>query len=951
MRLLILLVGVTLASLARSQPQPVITISFDHDLDGVTAAGPLVGTPVGKPVLAPGKTGQALKSGPPTGYVDYPAALLKRDSGTVEMWVQPLDWGPSEEFFHAFFDTRGEGSLYLYKYYQGSSLLMLTCPHLKGPYADNRAGLDWKPGEWHHIAGTWSRHGVRVYVDGKPGTAMPTVGVLPRTLGDTFRIGDHPWHIERTTSSLIDEVRIYDRALSPAHLAAHAQGNLDFVAPLNAADAQMTTELDPIRHELVVTLTTGGADVPDEQLRARVGIVAKGQALDNVPEREVVAGDVRVVLPVDVTKPAQLEVVAQMLQQGQQAFELRRPLDVPDMTAWKGNTLGLEDRVLPPWTPVRVAGGIVSVWDRDYDFSRCTDLVKQITSGGNPLLAGPVRLRTDDEVHMVLPVDVTVNAAGTRATVARGPDAWPRVRTTIEYDGLAWFEMTGMPQGPLESLTLDIPLRREIAMYRHRYGADWDTSKVTGRLPEGQGVIDQDTFIPYYWLGNNDRGLFWFCESDEMWPNGQSPDAVQVLREGNAVTLRLNILAKGQTLPDHWKLSFGLQATPVKPLPRDWRTWRLQPGHHANTSIIWPTPAPDSLKYYGYPEAANPSLFAERVQKLHEQGVRAVPYLCLSYLSTACPEWPFFGKLWAMGPVDRSASDVAQYGAGFAQVSPLGKDFADFIVWKIKAFIDQYGVDGLYHDNTHPYGSRALDAGCGYRRDGKVYPTYPIMGYRDLYRRMYAVLKSYPRETFSMAHMSGKMTIPVLAYVDAILDGEHFRGRVQGSYLDVMGMDTFRAEYMGRQWGVMPFFLPQRSAGRTQVELTRGLMALLMLHDSAVWNLHVDTAVANEALAALDDFGYVQAEFIGYFDNPAPAMTAMKDVYVSAYRQGGRTLLIVGNVGREDRQGAVTLNAARFGGTLPARAQDWPDRTPLAMINGTLNVSVPGLGYRLVVVE
>jgi hypothetical protein len=367
---------------------------------------------------------------------------------------------------------------------------------------------------------------------------------------------------------------------------------------------------------------------------------------------------------------------------------------------------------------------------------------------------------------------------------------------------------------------------------------------------------------------------------------------------------------------------------------------------------MWPGPNKDSVRYFGYPEATDPALHTERIRKLHEAGVKAVPYLCLSFLSAACPEWPFFRKAWAMGPVDASSSDVAAYGAGFAMVSPVGKDYSDFIVWKTAQFIKQYGIDGLYHDNTHPYASANLDAGCGYERDGKVYPTFPILGYRDLYRRMYAVLKDTPRETFSMAHMSGKVTIPILAYEDSYLDGEHFRGRVADSYLDMMGLDTFRTEYMGRQWGIMPYFLPEFDAEHAkQVEPTRGLMALLMLHDTAVWPIWCNAAVANEALAALDEFGYADADFVGYFDNPAPAATDMQDVHVSAYRKGNRTLLIVGNVSREDRQGTVTLNAACFGGKLPARAQDWPAKTPLALTGGELSLSVPRLGYRLVVVE
>ena len=941
------------AATCQAQTRPLVTISFDQDLNGATTAGVLAGTAEGKPVLAPGKVGQALKSGPATGFVDYPADLLKREAGTVEMWVCPLDWVPSEHAFHVFFDTRGEGALYLYKYLDGNNLLMLTCENANGPYFSTARSLTWKSGEWHHIAGTWSAHGVRVYVDGQPATALPAQGALPLKLGPTFRIGDHPWHIERQTSSLIDEVRIYDRALSPAHVAAHAQGNYDFVAPLAAGQTLLKYELDPLKGEVTTSLSTGGADVPDDQVRAKMAVVPKGQPLGEVPERKLTGGEVAATLPLDVSKPGQFEVVAQVLQQGRQAFELRRDLIVPDMTVWRANKLGLEDKVLPPWTPVHVKDGKVSVWGREYDFGiGSQDLLRQVTSGERPLLAAPIHVTAPGGVPYTTPLaPFTWASSDTRATVDRQMvPPGVHMRAVTEYDGLVRVELSGKLTLGENSLTIDIPVRPEVAMYRHRYGSGWDTSKITGLLPEGQGVVDHDTFIPYYWLGNNDRGLFWFCESDEMWPNGQSPDAVQIIREAGKVTLRLNLLAKGQKLPDNWKFVFGLQATPVKPLPKDWRKWRLQPGRNGNVAIMWPSPAKDSIRYFGYPEATDPALHAARIGKLHEGGVKAVPYLCLSFLSGACPEWPFFSKVWGMGPVDASSSDVAAYGVGFAMVSPVAKDYPDFIVWKNKQFIDRYGIDGLYHDNTHPYSSTNLDAGCGYVRDGKVHPTFPIFGYRDLYRRMYAVLKQSPRETFSMAHMSGKVTIPILAYEDSYLDGEHFRSRVRDSYMDMFGLDTFRAEYMGRQWGIMPYFLPEFDAEHAkQVEPTRGLMALLMLHDTAVWPIWCNAAVANEALAALDEFGYVEADFVGYFDDPSPAATDMKDVYVSAYHKGGRTLLIVGNVSREDRQGQVTLNARCVG--TPKQALDWPGKQPLPLAAGKLDLSVPRLGYRMVCLE
>jgi hypothetical protein len=946
---------------AMAQTQPTLKISFDDGFDAVGPNGPVVGTPVGKPELAPGKFGRALKSGPETGFVDYPTAgILNPAGGTVEMWVCPLDWIAADEEFHVFFDARGEGALYLYKYYQGTNLLMLSCDNVNGPYTscvDNIAA--WKPGEWHHIAGTWSASGIMAYVDGKPAMAAPLAAPLPKSLGKFFRIGDDPWHIKRKSSSLVDEVRIYDRALSSAHIAAHFKGDYGFVAPLSRDIAVLKYELDPLANTLQASVLTGGADVEDARLSARLALVAKGQPLPADAARAgFTGGTATVALPMLSRKAGDYEVVAAVSQDDKPAFELRRDFVIPSM-AWIGNKLGLEDKVLPPWTPLRAAGTTLSCWGRDYAFGQAA-LPTQITSAGSPLLSRPISVTASaggpvawrQTVRPGRHSDTRAELTGEITGKAGGAPVTLRTKITAEYDGVVLVEMSAdnPDKLPLDTLSVDIPVKSAHAIYRHRWAPTWEG--LTGNLPEGNGVVDKDKFIPYYWLGDNDRGLFWFCESDEFWPNGDSPNAIEVVRSGDETVLRLNLLAKGQKLAPNWKFAFGLQATPVKPIPRDWRKWRLQPATRANVAIMWPTPAPNSLRYYGYPEATDPKLFAGEVDKLHAQKTLAVPYLCLSFISAACPEWPYFSKVWGMGGGDSGSSDVAAYGAMFAMASPVGKGYADFIVWKNKQFIDTYKIDGLYHDNSHPYPSTNMDAGCGYMRDGQVRQTFPILGFRSLYRRMYAVMKSENKPTFTMAHMSGKVTIPILGYDDSYLDGEHFSGRMKDSYLDLIGLDTFRAEFMGRQWGIMPFFIPElRAPYDQQVEPTRGMMALLMIHDVSPWAIWCNVKVLDEAWDALDKFGYVNASFIPYFDPQPPASTDMKDTYVSAYKRAdGATLLIVANLGKEDRSGTVRINAKRLG-LSAKRVVDWPSAKPVETKDGSVALDVPRLGYRMLMVE
>ncbi|OGV80366.1 MAG: hypothetical protein A3K19_31380 [Lentisphaerae bacterium RIFOXYB12_FULL_65_16] len=950
---------------AFAQTKPTLLVTFDNDFTGEGRQGAVVGKLVDQPVLTPGKFGQALKSGPDSGYVEYPTAgLFTAQGGTVEMWVCPLDWTPDAREFHVFFEMQApakDGWLILYKYFEGVRMLMLTAENVAGPFFSCAFPVpEWKPGDWHHIAGTWSTAGVMCYIDGKPAMKLPAAGALPRSLGETFRIGDHPWHIGRKTSSLVDDVRIYDRPLSPAHITAHAAGDYDTAVPLSPDSAVLRVSLSPDTSQVAATVFTGGADVDDAKVTARVAMVRKGDALPkNAQTVPFVAAQTTCNLAMLSTDPGEYEVVAELLVDSARVCELRKPVVVPELT-WKGNRVGLEDKVLPPWTPLTLDGTTLNCWGRQYVFGQSA-LPVRITSADAELLARPMSLDvavagqpvvwTQQSMRAVSQSDTRAEFAGELKGKAGEKEVSFTTRIVAEYDGLVMVDLACADSANLaaDKITLDIPVPKDRALYRHRYVPAW--AGLVGNLPTGNGVVDKDAFICYAWLGDNDRGLFWMCESDQFWPNAESPNAFETVRTDNDVVLRFNLLASGQTLPADWKYSFGIQATPVKPIPKDWRKWRLTPGRNPTVHILWPTVQKDSLRYYGYPEATDPAAFTQRVAAFHANNTKVVPYLCLSYISAACPEWPYFEKFWAMGGVDSSSADVAAYGVGFASASPLGPDYSDFIVWKTAQFIERYDVDGVYHDNTHPYNSTNTDAGCGYWRGEQRRPTHPILGYRALYRRMYAVTKSLPRETFTMAHMSGKVTIPILAYDDSYLDGEHFRDRVQDHYPDVLPLDSFRAEYMGRQWGILPYFLPEfRGEYAKQVEPTRGLMAILMLHDVSPWPIWCNTEVMNQALAALDEFGYVDAEFLAYFDTVPPATTAMPDVYVSAYkRTDNRALLIVGNTGRADQTGDVRISTQRLGLPL-GHVVSWPDKTPVPVSQDTVQLQVPGRGYRMLVV-
>ena len=82
-------------------------------------------------------------------------------------------------------------------------------------------------------------------------------------------------------------------------------------------------------------------------------------------------------------EPGEYAIVARVSLDGNDAFELSQSQVVPT-TEWLGNTLGLADKVLPPWTPMTLDRDTLACWGRTYRFGD-SPLPVQITSAGKEL--------------------------------------------------------------------------------------------------------------------------------------------------------------------------------------------------------------------------------------------------------------------------------------------------------------------------------------------------------------------------------------------------------------------------------------------------------------------------------------------------------------------------------------------------------------------------------------
>lgn len=827
--------------------EEALYISFDHDTNGTNASGDITpSTITGNPVLAPGKSGHALVSGPTYGWLNYPTKnILNPTEGTVAMWVKPVNWDSNERAFHVFFQALGQNGLVLYKYFENENLLMLATRNMStGPFFTSGLSLDWKAGKWHHLAGTWSSDGILLFIDGEPVAKAPAYANLPQSIDKEFLIGDAAWSTPRSSYSLIDEVRIFTTALPPKTIKNIFLGKdiTDMPTPPTA-----------------IAINGNRAQIP--------GLILQEQpkTITASPESTVTPTPISVGIP----------------------------------------------------TEIQLTGKTVSTAVHQLQFTQGA-LPAQISVAGKSFLNSPITLviSQNNQRIVMAATNNTVEQQGASDVVTAqsqliaGQTAL-QIKSTIERDGLITIELSSIngqsiPQDA--ELTVEIPLNASVFDYRIRWQ---NNNRDLVETLKSSINIDSTAFVPYYWLGNNESGLFWFSDTSRNWPNALVDDAIRIDRVGSNLLFRQKLKGKGQVIPADWKYRFGLQLTPVKkPTPSAWRKLRLAPAVGANTEIIWPTPTTDSLKYYGYPEAADPARFAKRVSTLKGSNRAVISYMTPSFVSTGAPEWSSHQNLWMSGIFDSTSSDVRAMGGSLAGVTPTSESWKNFISNKATSFQKIYDLDGFYFDNAQVYGLYNPQLNLGYSAHGAIQKDYPIFEYRELFKRIIESLRTDNPSSQIIIHSSGHLALPIVSLADTYIDGEQYRGVVKNNYLDVLGLDQLRAEFMGRQWGLIPIFLPEFDASNAaKIEPTRGLMGLLMLHDIGIWPLWCNVSEVNRALSALDRFNFQQSEFLPYFSAHPPALSSSPNILVSSYKNSNTDqLLAVINVSKTNASGETCLS-------------------------------------------
>ena len=164
---------------------------------------------------------------------------LPAANGTVSMWVKPVTWdGKSLAQHHLFSGRNGNHWLFLYKYGNVRDFLGYYGTYTEKNQTTVRSAVNsWKKGEWHHIAATWNKDNFSLYIDGK----LRKHSMMKAILKDDFAeivLGEH-W-AGKPGQTLLDEVKIYDKTLTPDEINAEYESLKSNLASSGRADVEIS---------------------------------------------------------------------------------------------------------------------------------------------------------------------------------------------------------------------------------------------------------------------------------------------------------------------------------------------------------------------------------------------------------------------------------------------------------------------------------------------------------------------------------------------------------------------------------------------------------------------------------------------------------------------------------------------------------------------------------------
>ena len=209
----------------------VLYLSFDEGAGSVAKDSSTFGndcTLNGNPIWIDGKFGKALEfDGATWGELADSDSLDLTGAMTIEAWVKMYGGGEGTQSAVEKGSAWIDGEYNLAALYSNGTILQMK--DLPEECNDDNIGSSIQDNNWHFLVGMWDGGTIKLYIDGNLDAEMPCAGAL-LTNDEPLFIGARGG-TERFLIGALDEIKIYNYALSEAELARDMQSPATAVEP------------------------------------------------------------------------------------------------------------------------------------------------------------------------------------------------------------------------------------------------------------------------------------------------------------------------------------------------------------------------------------------------------------------------------------------------------------------------------------------------------------------------------------------------------------------------------------------------------------------------------------------------------------------------------------------------------------------------------------------------
>jgi len=644
-------------------------------------------------------------------------------------------------------------------------------------------------------------------------------------------------------------------------------------------------------------------------------------------------------------------------------------------TPWLNNKIGITDQVLPPWKPLKYnADGSISIWNRTYKLNGPFPV--KIINAKREQLSGPVtmNLTTDKgsakftvaNQKQVMKKPNRAEFKGTGVFGKLGGDV--KFDTFMEYDGLTATTMTiTPPKGGwnIKSLTMTIPLRKDMVKFiRKPKRQAWNGKKW------------ESSFEPYIWVGNEYEGFDCFFNSDANWnyTERQKPTIISV--DAKRTLISYKIIMTPATTNKVMTYTFGFQATPVKPLIKNWRNtnnmtrpkWKGINTNNYNTSYS---------KQQGAPIVAMPKEAAKYYkQKYADKGIEIYLYVGACSTPDSNPTFDFFRKKWSNpfgATFYNQKTRKKPYNPGSKKpycLMPVSQNssYADYVIWNTQKTLSQMPTGNIYTDMDRLHPDTNFYHNSGYKKDafGRSGVTYDILPRRSFYKRLLTVCRNSPNPIDQFGkrwnHAHDALVLPYHSFNDHFLPGEQFSHSLyKNDWFHVNDLDpvAWRCELDSRASGINHVFLPQYArpprleVDRTRPELGESIFTIGLLNDVVISGTGCNREASEKYWAMRKKSGITapSTKSICYWEKGCPVKATGKRAYVSVYITPKGAAIGIGNYLDKAQTIKVKVDLEKLGLTGKVTVKDLRSGKVLKMSNSTFSVPVKSQNYTIVTLD